>query len=72
MLSIALLYFRGGIAKGKVGALEDTKKNRHFQMNADFFVLQPIIGVPDTTCKGCGGESGDNCALYCAVRNPLA
>ena len=41
-------------------------------MNADFFVLQPIIGAPDTTCKGCGGESGGNCALYCAVRNPLA
>ena len=28
--------------------------------------------VPDATCKGCGGESGGNCALYVAARHLLA
>ena len=41
-------------------------------MNADFFVLQSIIGVPDTTCKGCGGESGGNGVLYATAWHPLA
>ena len=38
-------------------------------MNADFFVLQSIIGVPDTTYKGCGGESGGDSAPHAAKRH---
>ena len=38
-------------------------------MNADFFCVTANYRGPRHNRKGCGGESGGNCALYCAVRS---